>query len=394
MSLIADRFKFSHSPGLDGVRGVAILLVLLSHARFGTWHLGGGFLGVDFFFVLSGFLITGLALEEWSGCGAFSFVAFYGRRALRLFPALLAMLLVVTAYALIMETSSARVSQLQWVLAAATYTTNLGLAAQPGGNWPASLVDHTWSLGVEEQFYVVWPLVLVLAILRRGTRPWLTAAGLVIAIGLFALSRSATYAAGDRLAAFVRPDTRLDEPLIGCLGALALYWGLFHGGGRARRWVAAGWPIAVLVIVGSVVAFAGQSGDQVDLGATPFLALFNGGATLLCAAVAILIVHVVIEPASILSRALSVAPLRWLGLISYGTYIWQAPLFGMLDATGHRLPGLPAIVLAVLLGVLSYLLIERRFLRLKSRLSRQTPGAGERGRDLPSEQERESLALR
>jgi peptidoglycan/LPS O-acetylase OafA/YrhL len=188
-----------------------------------------------------------------------------------------------------------------------------------------------------------------------------------VAIGLFALSRSATYLDGDRLAAFVRPDTRLDELLLGCLGALALYWGALRGA-RTRGWLAAGWPIAGLVVVGFIASFAGQSGDEIDLGAPPFWALFNGGATLLCAAVAVLIAYVAIEPASALARALSVAPLRWLGLISYGTYIWQAPLFGILDATGHRLPGLPALLLAVLLGTLSYFLIERRFLRLKSRI--------------------------
>src|ERR1700716_2742287 len=141
MSPVANRFHLGHAPALDGVRGVAILLVLLSHARFGTWHLGGGFLGVDVFFVLSGFLITGIAVEEWSRSGSFRFLSFYVRRALRLFPALLVMLLFVSAYALFFESSSARLAQLRWVVAAATYTTNLALAARPASDWPPSLVD-------------------------------------------------------------------------------------------------------------------------------------------------------------------------------------------------------------------------------------------------------------
>ena len=88
-----------------------------------------------------------------------------------------------------------------------------------------------------------------------------------------------------------------------------------------------------------------------------------------------MIAQVVVEPTSILARGLSVKPLRWLGLISYGTYIWQAPVFGVLDATGHRLPGVPGIVLAVVLGALSYFLIERRFLRLRYRFGRHAaPG--------------------
>jgi peptidoglycan/LPS O-acetylase OafA/YrhL len=351
---------------------MAILLVLLSHARFGTWHLGGGFLGVDIFFVLSGFLITALAVQEWSRYGSFDFLAFYGRRALRLFPALLLMLLLVGTYAVTVGPPSARVAQLKWILAAATYTTNLAIAAQRGGDWPSSLVDHTWSLSVEEQFYLLWPALLVLILLRHRIGPWLATLGLVASIALFAISRAATYTAGNRLAAFVLPDTRLDELLIGCLAALALYWGQFRPGSVTRRWLAVSWPMAALVVIGSIMAFAGQSGDQVDLGALPFKALFDGGATVLCVAVATLVLQVVVQPESALSRALGILPLRWLGQISYGTYIWQAPLFGILDATGHRISGLPSILVALVFGVLSYFLIERRFLRLKTKLSRRS----------------------
>jgi peptidoglycan/LPS O-acetylase OafA/YrhL len=372
-------FQFTHFAALDGVRGIAILLVLMSHARFGTWHLGGGFLGVDLFFVLSGFLITGLALQEWSGRGGFSFKLFYVRRTLRLVPALLAMLLVVAAYAVLLEPHSARDAQLEWVIAGATYTTNLAITVQPGGTWPASLVDHTWSLGVEEQFYLLWPIALVLLVLRRGTRPELATAGLILAIVGFAVSRGVTYATGARLAAFVRPDTRLDELLVGCLAALALYWGLFSERTRGRRVVSVTWTLAALVVVLSIMSFAGQSGDEVDYGALPFRFLFEGGATILAIAVALLLVHMVIEPASLLARLIGVAPLRWLGLISYGTYIWHASILGMLEAGGRRLPGLAALALALVLGTVSYFTIERPFLRLKSQFlagPRLEPDAG------------------
>ncbi|HET9720708.1 MAG TPA: acyltransferase, partial [Solirubrobacteraceae bacterium] len=159
---VAPPRRLGRRPVLDGLRGVAVLLVIAEH----TGLLHNGFLGVDVFFVLSGFLITTLLLEEFQRAGRISLRGFYARRARRLVPALL----VAVAAFLVISAAADQSGFGDDVLAAAagvTYITNILMALTP--TWlPA--VGHLWSLGAEEQFYLLWPVVLIAAIRRSVSR--------------------------------------------------------------------------------------------------------------------------------------------------------------------------------------------------------------------------------
>lgn len=236
----ATPFRLGHRRWLDGLRGVAILLVLGSH--FGL--VRGGFLGVDVFFVLSGFLITTLLAEEWRRDRAIDLPRFYLRRALRLLPAYLA-LLAVCAAATAAGSPARRADGFREVLVAGAYVSN----------WPTlhqtalPRLGHTWSLAVEEQFYLAWPVVL-LALLRSHARR-----GTVLAVvGGFALLSAgwraalhATHAPDEPQVSLLRLymglDTRADALLIGCGVGLLAVWGWLPTG---RRFAAASGAAAAL----------------------------------------------------------------------------------------------------------------------------------------------------
>src|ERR1700759_4879627 len=182
---VANAPHIAYRPGLDGLRAIAVAAVFLYHARI-DW-LPGGYLGVDLFFVLSGYLITSLLLAEFRSSGRIALGAFWVRRARRLFPALLSLLPVVAGYA----RSFARTDELSAVraqaLAALAYVANWQAIFQHKSYWELfaapSPLEHTWSLSIEEQFYVVWPLLVALLLRRGGSRTLLA-----VALGLSALS--------------------------------------------------------------------------------------------------------------------------------------------------------------------------------------------------------------
>jgi peptidoglycan/LPS O-acetylase OafA/YrhL len=238
--------RLRYLPALDGLRGVAIALVV-------SWHAFGwparGFLGVHLFFVLSGFLITTLLLQEWQQRGTISLRSFYRRRALRLFPGLAALLVAYTALHLVRSVVGTAEHDLATALKAvaysAFYVTNVVQAS--GVVLPVPL-NHLWSLAAEEQFYLLWPLLLVLA-LRFRAPVGLVEAGLVGAVGLVALERVRL---GVEDASFARlyygPDTTFDPILIGCL--LGLWFVL----DRAPRPLRSDWVVRRLVVPSLVVA--------------------------------------------------------------------------------------------------------------------------------------------
>jgi peptidoglycan/LPS O-acetylase OafA/YrhL len=166
--------KMGRWPALDGVRGLAILLVMVEHTHLAPFHGGG--LGVDLFFVLSGFLISGLLLAEFQRSGGLDIRRFYYRRALRLLPALL--VLVAATIGLVLAFDLGEIGRATLAMAPKTlfYVANLGRTDV--GN--ASLLAHTWSLSIEEQFYLVWPLALLLLLRTRWSRTALV--GVVLAV--------------------------------------------------------------------------------------------------------------------------------------------------------------------------------------------------------------------
>src|ERR1039457_5955385 len=228
-----------YMPGLDGLRALAVLAVIAFHEQLG-WA-PGGMLGVGVFFTLSGYLITDLLLAQWSACGRLRLGDFWLRRARRLLPALFVMLTVVTAWVTIAD--RARLAGLRGaVAAAATYWSNWYLIAANQSYFarfaPPAPLDHLWSLAVEEQFYLIWPWLLLLGLCCLGTRQaasvrWLALPTLARA-GASPAAMLLLYHPGlDPTRVYEGTDTRAFGPLIGA--ALAMVWLSRRQAAPARR---------------------------------------------------------------------------------------------------------------------------------------------------------------
>ncbi|MDA2803373.1 acyltransferase family protein [Nocardiopsis suaedae] len=320
-------------PALDGLRGAAILGVLLFH----TDRLPGGFLGVDLFFALSGYLITDLLLRETAATGSVSLAAFWGRRIRRLFPALAVMLagaaLLVRAFAP-PDTVRSMLSDGPWVQA---NLVNWHLLAESAGYWDRfgaeRVFEHLWSIAVEEQFYLVWPLVLVavahLARRRRGARRAdggiAVAAALASAVSLALMVLLVDGADPSRV--YMGTDTRAFSLLLGAMVAT--------GPVRAALARAVGrWAGAAAAVLAVGIAALWLVADGTDS-----LWLFTGGLFAHSLASALLIGLCAQAPRTSVARALSWRPLRWLGLVSYSLYLWHWPVIVLLSPERTGLDG-------------------------------------------------------
>ena len=346
--------ELSYHPELDGVRALAVLAVMVFHVwpYVGGFDYLGGFLGVDVFFVLSGYLITTLLYREFSARGRISFGSFYARRALRLLPALfLTLIFAWFVYA-----------QLEKPVGPRSYGSSALLALSYVGNWAQvratlGVLAHTWSLAIEEQYYLVWPLVMVVSLrLIRSAR---SIAGLLVlgAVGI-AVIRYLVFFGGNPAAAALTTVTRTDGVILG--SALALI--LADPPDAVRRLLARPW---VPVVTGGALLAA----SLVFRWNSP--ALFRGGllAVNLCAAM--LIGHMVVRPQALATRLMSVQPLPAIGRISYGLYLFHIPVNYLVHGhpatrTGWRWVA-ASFGLSFLLAGASFLLVERRALRLKRR---------------------------
>ena len=316
-------------PGLDGLRALAVIAVIAFHEQLG-WT-PGGLLGVGVFFTLSGYLITDLLLGQWAATGRLALADFWLRRARRLLPALFVMLIVVSAWATVDD--RAQLAHLRGaVTAAATYSSNWYLIIQNQSYFarfaPPAPLDHLWSLAVEEQFYLVWPWLLLAGLIclrrarkgRPGGVAWLALPALVLAVGS-AVAMLALYHPGlDPTRVYEGTDTRAAGVLIGA--ALALVWPSRGAAaeGRARTWLDVG-GFAGLAVIAVLIWRTGQY--------SPFL--YHGGIIVLSVATAAVIAAVA-TPGTRTGRALGWSPLRWLGVRSYGIYLWHYPVIVLTTA--------------------------------------------------------------
>jgi peptidoglycan/LPS O-acetylase OafA/YrhL len=307
-------------PDLEGLRAVAVVLVLLYHAK--VPGFAGGYVGVDVFFVLSGFLITGLLYDELHSTGRISFANFYARRARRLLPAA-GLVLMCTLAASAWLLSSARLSTVAAdVSAAALYISNLRFGIQANDYFQASSapspVLHFWSLSVEEQFYIVWPAILVLAYggFRRVRASYLRLLATMLTLGLVSLIAAVTLTGVNQPWAFFLLPTRAWELALG--GVLALIPTQLQGLSPRRAGTAS--AIGVLLIVVAALLY-----DDT----TPFPGYF---AILPVVGAALVIAGGSRRPIPLAGRVLSLPPFRFLGRISYSVYLWHWPLivFGSL----------------------------------------------------------------
>jgi peptidoglycan/LPS O-acetylase OafA/YrhL len=348
-------------PGLDGLRAIAVIGVLLYHA--GVRWLPGGFLGVDLFFVISGFLITSLLLSEARLAGRFSLRHFYLRRARRLLPALIVMLVVVAAFMAIF--AAADLGQARGDIAAALgYVSNWWYVLHHRSYFVAagrpSPFQHLWSLAVEEQFYLIWPPVLVALVATRARLRWVTGVALTGAIGsafwmrLLAVRGNVPFDT-DASRLYFGTDTHASALLLGAAAAAAMA-GL---AARLDRGIAVGVRVACDVVgVAALVAvcWSMHAFDYYRPG------LYRGG-FLAFAAVGVVVVATASAPGGWLGRALDVAPMRWIGERSYGLYLWHWPVFVYtrpgLDWSLHGPAALAArLAIVASLTELSYRFIE------------------------------------
>ncbi|MBV8463686.1 MAG: acyltransferase [Acidimicrobiales bacterium] len=361
--------RLAYLPALDGVRACAVVAVMAFHG--GIPHFAGGFMGVDAFFVLSGFLITSLLIGEWRQTLTIKLGAFWARRARRLLPALFLMLLFVAFFASVIVPRGTYGALRLDALATLLYVSNWHFILVNSNYFnetaASSPLLHTWSLAVEEQFYVIWPLV-VLGVLHF-TRSLRALFALCCAAALAsALWMSVVYGGGlDTNRAYLGTDTRSQCLFIGCALAvgLVLLSQRSHEEGRLVKgelWQPRSARGRTLCAVGGV-AGAGAA-VAIWVGTTSSSSFpYGGGFFLIGLAVAAVILAAVAAPMSIVPRVLSLTPMRYVGRISYGLYIWHWPIFIWLDHSrtglyGYELFGLRVLV-TFAVSVVSFHLIER-----------------------------------
>ncbi len=370
-----DGPRFPYLPGLDGLRAFAVVAVLLYHA--GLVWIPGGFLGVEVFFVISGYLITALLLAEYRERGRIDFKQFWLRRARRLLPALYILLVVTLAYCVFFL--PAELARLRSdALAAFGYVTNWYLIFRHQSYFEAigrpSLLKHLWSLAVEEQFYLIWPLLLSagLAILRRERY---VLPLILVGAGASGLLMAFLYHPGtDPSRVYYGTDTRAAGLLIGA--ALAFVWvpeqQKEHKPADMQRYVSRGWRVGnirrkgdrasffldllgVAALVG-LVLFCLRVGESDSF-------LYRGGFALVSVMTAVVISICVHPQARLGSKLLDWPPLRWVGVRSYGIYLWHWPVFTVtrpnLDVPFDGLPLLALrLVTTLALATLSYRYVE------------------------------------
>jgi peptidoglycan/LPS O-acetylase OafA/YrhL len=354
--------------GLDGLRAFAVMLVFISHMFMvvpellgQTWYRvfpRGGYLGVNGFFVLSGFLITYRLLGTAHHDGRFRWRQFYVHRAVRLFPAMFFVLAAHFVYAMIFDFPPLGVVADEWTMVRSTIFQY--------ANWtiykhPLLLIDNVslWSLSIEGQFYILWPAVAY--VIFQKTKMSIFGL-LVLTTGIILLSFHRAFVFNDLgwYAVYLRSDTRFESLLIGALGGFV--W-LKTDYVKAQFVRVMSIPATVCVIL--MVCYSGADGSFI----------WKGGMTLFDASILVIILALAADvyPGG---KLLTARPTEWVGRISYGLYLWQIPIFRIIDRHGSTLSSSTRLVLAVTgvfgVSILSWYALERPV--MKSRWAKQLAG--------------------
>jgi peptidoglycan/LPS O-acetylase OafA/YrhL len=346
--------RLGHRPSLDGLRAIAVGAVLLYHADI-PW-MRGGYLGVDLFFVLSGFLITTLLLEEHAASGRVDIRSFWMRRARRLLPALVLVLAGIGLYAAFLAEESSVGSLRRESFAALGYVSNWNLIAADQSYFSQfsgpSPLQHMWSLAIEEQFYLFWPLLLPVLWKMVGRRRALLAGVIACGAAASVLWMAVLHQPGsDPSRVYYGTDTRAFGLLIGAMLAVVLSGRPDLANGPHRRLLLAASAPAVAVIALAFV-FADASGDW----------MYPGGFLLIALCTAVVVAAAIQPGHHRLRRVLELGPLRLVGRVSYGLYLWHWPVFVAMTPLRTGLEGTTLFVAriaatAVLAGA-SYVLVE------------------------------------
>ena len=381
----AETTSFRHIPALDGLRGLAVVAVVLYH--FVPDLVPAGFIGVDVFLVLSGFLITSLALDEVDRTSSMSATGFFGRRARRLLPAAIATIVIVVVVARLLDHGSVASGLRGQAVASLVYVANWWSIAQNNSYQAAfgaeSPLNHFWSLAVEEQFYLIFPIALIgtIALLRRRIGLHRLAhvaliAAIVGALASCALMWSLREPGTDPSRVYFGTDTRSQALFVGIAIACALR--LWPTSAAKRRshvllTTAALLGLAVLVGVATTTSFRSDW-------------LYTGG-FLLIAVLTGVIVLTLTGRDSVVTRALSLKWLRTLGLVSYGLYLWHWPVKVFVtgqrlhlpdDTTGRIALFLIRVAITAAATAVSWYLIEQPFRRRKPHTTNETMPSGAR----------------
>jgi peptidoglycan/LPS O-acetylase OafA/YrhL len=348
--------RLRYMPALDGVRAVSILGIMANHGGF-AWA-AGGIISVNVFFVLSGFLITMLLMKEWARSGTIRLRHFWARRARRLLPALFVLLAAIGLYIIYFAPSGSQSALRGDGLSTLLYFSNWHqiftgqsyFAQVAAGSAPSPLL-HTWTLAIEEQFYLVWP-ILAVVILKVSRSRWV----------LLAVAVAGTLASAIEMAVLFHPhmdpsrvywgtDTRAQDLLTGAVLGILLFRQPKVTSERAR--IACSSMVAVAVLVFGF--------EWASINTFPDLP-YRGGFLLADVMVALVIAGVTLAPTGVMARILSFGPLTFVGRISYGLYLWHWPIFLVLDNARTGLVGWNLFVLRLAatftVAVLSWYLVE------------------------------------
>ena len=352
--------RLGHLPALDGLRGIAILLVLALHSYAPIFS--GGDSGVDLFFILSGFLITKLAYEEHDKRGTLSLKDFYRRRMFRILPALLVVLTFVLLASFTFLSSLGRDLRIESLFAAG-FSSNIYALVE--GAHPRYLLAHTWSLGLEEQFYWVWPVLLAglpfaFRSPRRFARAVVVASLALAVIGRVVVAGVIGYPHWESI-----PFFNADGLALGCGIAI-----LVHEGGAPLAWLR-NWTLGVLAALVAFDLLAASAYEDVG---------YHAREVAIRIVFALVVFIVVVRPPQLAVRLLSNRALAFFGRISFSLYLWHGVIFFVLSS--DRYPNASRVelllareVLSIGAAVLSFHLVEQPALRYRKRVMVPSPRA-------------------